>query len=167
MSTFNWRQLVRVRQQQRTSAIETVARDRRAVDDSAAVAAHAEQGLRREQQLKAEFWTSTVHGNGGVSVAQLRHAGAWNRVLNQQIAQAADRLALARQVELHRQQSLALSRQRLQQTSGELEKAEQVLQRQRHAHARMQECRHDAQADDQAVQSWGRVRQERNHDAEP
>jgi Bacterial type III secretion protein (HrpB7) len=154
MSAFNWRQLVQVREQQRNSAIATVADDRRALDNSIAAALQAEQGLQQERQGKTDFWASTVHTPGGVSVAQLQHAGAWNRVLNQQIAQAANQVAAARQAELHRQQVLAASRERLQRTSAGLEKANQALQRHRHAHARLQERRHDDHADDHAVQSW-------------
>jgi hypothetical protein len=125
----------------------------------------AEHGLQQEQQLKADFWASTVRAPGGVSVAQLQHAGAWNRVLNQQIAQAADQVTTARQAELHRQQLLAASRERLQRTSAGLEKANQALHRQRHAHARLQERRHDDLADDHAVQSW--QQKSKPHDAQP
>jgi hypothetical protein len=164
MSTSNWRQLVQVREQQRNSAIAAVAEDRRAVDDSTAAAFQAEQGLQQEQQVKTDFWASTVRTPGGVSAAQLQHAGAWNRVLNRQIAQAADQVATARQTELHRQQLLAASRERLQHTSAGLEKAQQALQRQRQAHARLQERRHDAHADDHAVQSW--QQQGKHHDAQ-
>jgi hypothetical protein len=163
MSTSNWRQLVQVREQQRNSAIATVADDRRALDASAAATTQAEQGLQQEQQIKRDFWASTVRAPGGVSVAQLQHAGAWNRVLNQQISLAADQVAAARQAELHRQQLLAVSRERLQRTSAGLEKANQALQRQRHAHARLQERRHDDHADDHAVQSW--QQQGKPHDA--
>ncbi len=150
----NWRQLVQVRDQQRNSAIATVADDRRALDASTAAALRAEQGLQQERQVKTDFWASTVHSPGGVSVAQLQHAGAWNRVLNQQIARAADQVTSARQAELHRQQVLVASRERLQRTSAGLEKANQALQRQRQAHAKLQERRHDDHADDHAVQSW-------------
>jgi flagellar biosynthesis chaperone FliJ len=159
MSMFCWRQLVRVREQQRSSAMATVAEDRRALDNSAAAALQAEQGLQQERRAKTDFWSSTVHTSNGVSIAQLQHANSWSRVLNHQIAQAADQVALARQIELHRQQSLAASREKLQRRSAELEKAQQALQGQQRADARLQEQRVDAHADEHIVQSWQRKKQ--------
>jgi hypothetical protein len=154
--SIDWKLLIDVRERQKTAAMEIVARDRQAADESQARLQQAQ--AKRQQQLdaKAQHWQATVGdlSGGHCSVAQLRHAGAWSGALDAQIAQAGQVAAQAEHAHAQTQQVLDASRRQLRAASGELEKALQMQQRTRAEQVRLRELRQDEGAEEAATQVW-------------
>jgi hypothetical protein len=159
MNPFNWTQLIRVRERQKVTALETVARDRQASDRCAAATQQARQGLDDLKEAKCALWQSTAGAmtQAGGSVAQLRQAGAWSQALNGRIAQAAQQLQQAREQEQQRQAVLEASRAQLRRVQGELEKAQRIEAQQAREARRQCERREEDRTEDAGVQGWART----------
>jgi hypothetical protein len=159
MNPFNWTQLVRVRERQKLTALETVARDRLASDRCAAATQQARQGLDDLKEAKSALWQSTAGAltQAGGSVAQLRQAGTWSQALNGRIAQAAQQLQQAREQEQQRQAVLEASRAQLRRAQGELEKAQRVQGQQARDALRQSALREEDRSEDAGVQGWTRA----------
>jgi flagellar biosynthesis chaperone FliJ len=154
--SIDWGLLVEVRERQKTSAMEVVARDRRAAGESLAMWHQAQASQQQQVNAKLQHWqaTSGALSGGRCDVAQLRQAGAWSGALDARIVQAGEAAAQAAQVHAQRQQVLEASRRQLREASGELEKAKQMQQRTR-AEARCErERRLDAVTEEAAAQAW-------------
>jgi flagellar biosynthesis chaperone FliJ len=154
--SIDWGLLVEVRERQKTSAMELVARERRAAGESLALLHQAQASQQQQLDAKRQHWQATagVLSGGQCDVAQLRHAGAWSGALDARIVQAGEAAAQAAQVHANRQQALDTSRRQLREASGELEKAKQMQQRTQAEARRQREQRLEAVTEDAAAQAW-------------
>lgn len=152
----DWKVLVDVRERQRQAALEAVVREREAADAGQVQAQLARDRLQLQMAAKAGHWQSTAGllAGGDCSVAQLRQAGSWSRVLDREIAQAGQAALEAQAAALQRQQALEQSRRLLRAAAGELEKARQMQQRCRAEQQRLLDVRRDDATEDAAAQAW-------------
>ncbi|AKJ32076.1 serine kinase [Caldimonas brevitalea] len=153
---IDWKRLIDVRERQKRTAMETVARDREAAERSLADARQAQARLQQEMAAKAQHWQATAGAlqDGHCSVAELRHAGAWSGALDARIVEAGRGAARAQAAHLQRQQVLDASRRQLRAASGDVEKAQQMHRRCQSEQRRLQEARLDDVAEDVAAQAW-------------
>ncbi|SEL32657.1 hypothetical protein SAMN05518845_106165 [Variovorax sp. YR750] len=156
MSGVDWKLLVGVRERQKTAAMGVVARDRAAAEQSHAELRQAEAWQQQQVQNKAAHWQATTGAlsHGECSVAQLRHAGAWSTALDARIAEAGQLAAQAGQAHALRESTLEASRQKLRAASGDVEKAQQMLQRARSEQLRLRELRLDDATEEATSQAW-------------
>lgn len=154
--TIDWTLLVEVRERRRTSALELVARERRAAAESLAAWQQAQARQQQQVNAKLQHWQATAGAlsGGECQVAHLRQAGAWSGALDALIAQAGEAAAQAGQAHAQRQQVLDASRLKLRTASGELEAAQQMQQRTRNEARRQREQRLDAATEEAAAQAW-------------
>lgn len=154
--SIDWGLLVEVRERQKTSATQRVARERRAAGESLAMWQQAQAREQQQLDAKQQHWQATAGAlsGGECNVAQLRQAGAWSGALDAQIVRAGEAAAQARQVHGERLQVLESGRSALRAASGELEKAKQMQQRTRAEQRRQREQRLDAMTEEAAAQAW-------------
>jgi len=153
---IDWKLLVGVRERQKTVAMGIVARDRAAAEQSRAGLQQAQEWQQQQVQNKAAHWQETAGAltDGQCSVAQLRHAGAWSAALDARIAEASRLAAQAGQAHALRESTLDASRRKLRAASAEVEKAQQMQQRNRGERLRLQEQRLDEATEETTSQAW-------------
>lgn len=152
----DWKLLIEVRERQKRTAMEQVARDRSAAEESLALLQQAHAQLQQQVEAKASHWQATVGAlsGGACSVAQLRQASVWSGALDGHIATAATGVAQAQGEHLQREQVLQESRCRMRAAAGEVEKAQQMQQRSVQERRRLQEARLEDVAEEVASVSW-------------
>lgn len=157
---LDWKLLVRVREQQRSRAQQRVAEERQATQRAQGQALAAREAWSLEVQARAGLWASmqgNVKGEGqSLDIGTLRHASAWSRTLDGRIGQAAAVAAQAEGAAVQQGLRLADSRQALRGAAGALHKAEQMRDRVRADHERVQQRRADDTLEEAAVQAWTR-----------
>lgn len=153
---IDWKLLIGVRERQKASALEAVARQRRTLEASQAQA-QALHGQRLQQvEAQAAHWQATLAASSGgrLNALHLRDAAAGSRALDVQIARAGLAASRADAVVAQHQGQLDASRGELRSADGELMKARQMQERlqaqQRQARERQQE---DA-AEEGASRTW-------------
>lgn len=156
----DWKLLIEVRERQKRSAMEQVARDRAAADESLAHLQQAHAQLQQQVEAKTAHWQATVGtlSGGACSVAQLRQASAWSGALDGHIAAATMGVAQAQGRHLQREQVLQESRRRMRAAAGEVEKAQQMQQRSAQERRRQQEARQEDAAEEVASVAWSSQR---------
>lgn len=156
----DWKLLVDVRERQKRTAMETVARDQEAAEQGRAATRQAQASLQQQIDAKLAHWQATAGAlsGGACNVAQLRQASAWSGALDGHIAQAGVAVLQAQIEYRRREQVLQQSRQRLRAASGEVEKAQQMRQRSLQQQRREREVRLDSAAEELASQSWAAQR---------
>lgn len=152
----DWKLLIEVRERQKRTAMETVARDRAAADESLALLQQAHAQLQQQIDAKAAHWQTTAGAlsGGACSVAQLRQASAWSGALDGHIAAAATGVAQAQGEHQQREQVLHESRRRMRTAAGEVEKAQQMQQRKLQQQRRLHEARQEDVAEEVASVAW-------------
>jgi hypothetical protein len=152
----DWKLLIEVRERQKRTAMEAVARDRAAADQSLALLQQAHAQLQQQIDAKAAHWQATTGAlsGGACSVAQLRQASAWSGALDGHIATAATGVAQAQGLHQQREQVLQESRQRMRAAAGEVEKAQQMQQRRLQQQRRLHEARQEDVAEEVASVTW-------------
>lgn len=152
----DWKLLIEVRERQKRTAMEAVARDRAAADESLAGLRQAHAQLQQQIDAKAAHWQATTGAlsGGACSVAQLRQASAWSGALDGHIASAATNVAQAQGVHQQREQLLNESRQRMRAAAGEVEKARQMQQRRLQQQRSLHEARQEDVAEEVASVAW-------------
>lgn len=153
---LDWKLLVRVREQQRSRAQQRVAEERQATQRAQGQALAAREAWSLEVQARAGLWASMQGQVQALDIGTLRHASAWSRTLDGRIGQAAAVAAQAEGAAVQQGLRLADSRQALRGAAGALHKAEQMRDRVRADHERVQQRRADDTLEEAAVQAWTR-----------
>jgi len=156
MTAIDWKLLIGVRERHKTTALEAVARDRRALQASQDQAQAAQAQWHHQVQTQAAHWqaTSAALAGGGFKAAQLREAAAGSQALDAQIARAGQAAAQARELVSQHEARLDTSRGGLRAAEGELEKARQMQQRVHAQQLRAGELRQEDATEELAVQKW-------------
>lgn len=157
---IDWKLLVDTRIRKKTAALEVVAQDRQALENSLAQVTRAKSVEQEYVLNKAQLWQATMAtpANGTLPVAQLRNVSAWSHALDAHIVQAAQDVCQAQQVTQQRLTTLEVSRSALVRACRNLDKAEQLQQRARLEHIHAQEGAAQCAADDNAGSQWIRTR---------
>jgi hypothetical protein len=161
--SIDWKLMINLRERQRTTASDKVAREREAVAQSEAQVRAAQARLAQEQDSKAALWSDTAAAfYGGVcNIERLQQASAWSRTLDGKVAQAAQSVHQAQVVAQQKNAVLEARRQELRAAMAELEKAKEMQTRLLANRRRTAEAHADEVVDEWAANQWSIQPQER------
>jgi flagellar biosynthesis chaperone FliJ len=152
---IEWRVLIRVREQRQRTALEDAARERRACTTQQAKAQEAQAELGQCIADKTALWQAHAAPQAqAFSVADLGQTSAWSHALDRRIAEAHHAAQQAQHEAAQQHARWQASRAKLREAMGELDKAQQLDERARHAAQQQSEQREDIAIDDIAAQAW-------------
>lgn len=158
---IDWRVLIGVRERRRDAARDTLQRTQRESEARARDVSRAQAAWHAQVAAQVAHTASTRDGAaGGVSVAQLRQAGAWHGALGERIAEGARQLARAQARERDQLQVQLRARRALLQADAELDQARQMQQRDQRERLRVRERRMDDVLDEAGTQAWANAADE-------
>jgi hypothetical protein len=154
----NWARLTQLREAHRTAAIDAVARERRAVDESRVQAEAATRQLAAQQEAQAALQreTAAALSQGTCRIEQLAHAGAWSRTLSTRIAEASRGVAQAESVVTERMAELDERRGELRAAAQRFEQVKQMHGELHKSDQRERAVRMEQSVDELASQTWQR-----------
>jgi hypothetical protein len=155
---IDWKQLIEVRERQKSAALELVAVERAALEASQASARHAHIQWREHLAQKAAHWQGIVDGltRGAVNASAMRDAAGGTQVLEARIAQASQGVVRAQELVALQEARLEASRGELRAAEGELMKARRMHERAQAEARRTRELQLENAAEDAALQRWMR-----------
>jgi hypothetical protein len=154
--SIDWKRLIELREQQKTTVLELVAQDRKKLAASQADAQLAQAQWREHLATKAAHWEeiASALSGGAFNAGQMRDAAAGSRALDAQIQMASQGVARAEAVVAQRTEALEASRGELRAADGELVKARKMLERTQAEQRQARELQMEDAAEEAALQRW-------------
>ncbi|MGM9484834.1 hypothetical protein ACS5PN_26815 [Roseateles sp. NT4] len=150
---IDWRQLRKLREHRRDAALQVVRTDQEVVDAREAAVRRAMKQLEDAEFSRESHWRAAADPQG-LSASSLAGAALWSGVLGKRIDGERQAAAQAQQAHSHSVETLERSRALLRQASAAVQKAEEVLQRDRRQALRLEESRLESAGEDAATLSW-------------
>lgn len=154
--SIDWSRLRELRDRQQLAARQRLVQDREQARQGEQRWQQAQTGLALAVQARQQLWQGCA-GEGGsqpIAVAQLHQAGAWSRVLDRAIDDAAVAQREARLQADRQQLALQRSQRHLRDLALASERARLMQQRVRSDLCRQGEARLEDQCDEAAMQAW-------------
>ena len=152
----DWKQMIRLRERQRTVAMEATARERQALDESLEQLRAAQAHLAQQVAARSALWDGAAAAlNGqGCSVEHMQQTLVWSGALAAKVSQAGQEVQQTQSHAAQRNAQWEASRRALRAVAAKVEKAEQLQQRVRGDAARVAEQRLDEALAERSSGAW-------------